>query len=290
MAARRSSVRWPLVRLDHRARAALQLAALGVAGRVPRGGRSRPRGAAPGVFRRSARWRIRSTGFFDIASSKTSTDTNLMIDCIAGYHLNPWTCGIAKFNAILAKHLDVPVVGIRAVELGSYRRPLLSLKLSEFTARDAADLDLWGSAHRGQFELFLHAFDGTEVEQRLVAAAARVYCGNTRALPRAAAAAARRPGAVLPGHDPEPAAVPADRAVGVHLRHGAQDPRAALPPAARSARGHRAELFGLRLDGAAREHELRRLVRRARSRSCSRSSTARSTSWATCPTPRSSTT
>ena len=44
-----------------------------------------------------------------------------MIDCIAGYHLNPWTCGIAKFNAILAKHLDVPVVGIRAVELGNYR-------------------------------------------------------------------------------------------------------------------------------------------------------------------------
>src|SRR5918999_1070322 len=39
-----------------------------------------------------------------------------MIDCIAGYHLNPWTCGIAKFNAILARHLEVPVVGIRAVE------------------------------------------------------------------------------------------------------------------------------------------------------------------------------
>ena len=26
-----------------------------------------------------------------------------MIDCIAGYHLNPWTCGIAKFNEIVAK-------------------------------------------------------------------------------------------------------------------------------------------------------------------------------------------
>ena len=31
----------------------------------------------------------------------------------------------------------------------------------------------------GQFELFLHAFDGTEIEQRLVAAAAKVYCGNS---------------------------------------------------------------------------------------------------------------
>jgi hypothetical protein len=101
-----------------------------------------------------------------------------MIDCIAGYHLNPWTCGIAKFNAILAKHLDVPVVGLRAVELGSHRRPLLSLKLSEFNASDAADLDLWASSRSGQFELFLHAFDGTEIEQRLIAAAAKVYCGN----------------------------------------------------------------------------------------------------------------
>jgi hypothetical protein len=102
-----------------------------------------------------------------------------MIDCIAGYHLNPWTCGIAKFNAILAKHLDVEVVGIRAVELGSYDRPLLSIKMSEFSDQDAADLDLWSSAHRGRFELFLHAFDRSEMERRMVAAAARVYVGNT---------------------------------------------------------------------------------------------------------------
>ena len=102
-----------------------------------------------------------------------------MIDCIAGYHLNPWTCGIAKFNDILAKHLNVPVVGIRAVELGSFTRPLLSLKVSEFSDRDAADLDQWAAAHAGTFELFLHAFEGGVVETRLVAAAARVYCGNS---------------------------------------------------------------------------------------------------------------
>lgn len=101
-----------------------------------------------------------------------------MIDCIAGYHLNPWTCGIAKFNTILAKHLAVPVVGIRAVELGNYRLPLLSLKMSEFSEADTSDLDMWSQAHAGQFELFLHAFDGTEMEQRLVAAASRVCVGN----------------------------------------------------------------------------------------------------------------
>ena len=101
-----------------------------------------------------------------------------MIDCIAGYHLNPLTCGIAKFNTILSRHLELPVVGIRAVELGSFRQPLLSIKLSEFTPADAADLDMWAQAHVGGFELFLHAFDGTPIEQRLLAAAGRVYCGN----------------------------------------------------------------------------------------------------------------
>jgi hypothetical protein len=101
-----------------------------------------------------------------------------MIDCIAGYHLNPWTCGIAKFNDILARNLEVPVVGIGSPELQSYRRPLLSLKMSEFSPADAQALAQWVDAHAGRFELFLHAFDGTAMEQRLMAAAARVYCGN----------------------------------------------------------------------------------------------------------------
>jgi len=101
-----------------------------------------------------------------------------MIDCIAGYHLNPWTCGIAKFNAILARHLNLPVVGIGSPDLESRRRPLLSLKLSEFTEEDARALSSWIDAHEGGYELFLHAFDGTEIEQALLAKAARVYCGN----------------------------------------------------------------------------------------------------------------
>jgi hypothetical protein len=101
-----------------------------------------------------------------------------MIDCIAGYHLNPWTCGIAKFNAILARHLDLPHVAIREAQLGNYRRPLLSLKLSEFAERDAADLHLWSKCHPEQFDVFFHAFDGTEIEAALLMAARRVYCGN----------------------------------------------------------------------------------------------------------------
>ena len=101
-----------------------------------------------------------------------------MIDCIAGYHLNPWTCGIAKFNAILARRLELPVVRIGSEELTSYRRPLLSLKMSEFSAEDALALDTWIDRHTGEFELFLHAFDSAALEKRMLAAAARVMCGN----------------------------------------------------------------------------------------------------------------
>ena len=101
-----------------------------------------------------------------------------MIDCIAGYHLNPWTCGIAKFNAILARRLELPVVRIGSEELTSYRRPLLSLKMSEFSAEDALALDTWIDRHAGEFELFLHAFENTALEKRMLGAAARVACGN----------------------------------------------------------------------------------------------------------------
>jgi hypothetical protein len=101
-----------------------------------------------------------------------------MFDCIAGYHLNPWTCGIAKFNTILARHMSLPVVGIGSPQLSQYPAPLLSVKISEFTVEDARLLDEWAAAHRGGYELFLHAFDGTPIEQRLITGAARVYIGN----------------------------------------------------------------------------------------------------------------
>jgi hypothetical protein len=101
-----------------------------------------------------------------------------LIDCIAGYHQNAWTCGIAKFNAILARRLDLPVVKIGSPELSRYRHPLLSLKMSEFSAEDALALDTWIERHAGEFDLFLHAFDDTALEKRMLRAAARVTCGN----------------------------------------------------------------------------------------------------------------
>ena len=74
--------------------------------------------------------------------------------------------------------MALPVVGIGSSEITQYRTPLLSLKMSEFTPEDARVLDAWAEGHRGGYELFLHAFDGTPLEQRLIAGASRVYIGN----------------------------------------------------------------------------------------------------------------
>src|SRR4030095_279622 len=52
------------------------------------------------------------------------------------------------------------------------------MKMSEFTPEDARVLDAWAERHQGGYEIFLHAFDGTPLEQRLIAGASRVYIGN----------------------------------------------------------------------------------------------------------------
>jgi hypothetical protein len=74
--------------------------------------------------------------------------------------------------------MSLPVVGIGSSEISQYRTPLLSLKMSEFTSEDARVLDAWAEGHQGGYEIFLHAFDGTPLEQRLIAGASRVYIGN----------------------------------------------------------------------------------------------------------------
>lgn len=58
----------------------------------------------------------------------SSPVTGLPFTSIVGYHRNPLTCGVARFNAELAKQLRIPHVGISG-DWGAY--PLLSLKWGE---------------------------------------------------------------------------------------------------------------------------------------------------------------
>lgn len=60
---------------------------------------------------------------------------SLPFTSVVGYHMNPLTCGVAKFNAELARRLGVPMCPLLGErdEWGDY--PLLSLKYSEFIGR-----------------------------------------------------------------------------------------------------------------------------------------------------------
>ena len=102
------------------------------------------------------------------------------MDCILGYHLNPLACGIAKFNLALANELGVPVLSLFDPSAASARRPLLSIKLSEFTYNHGRDLERFLDERPAtqSLRLFLHAYDETELEKRMIAEAEIVYAGN----------------------------------------------------------------------------------------------------------------
>jgi hypothetical protein len=117
------------------------------------------------------------------------------VDAVLSYHLNPLTCGVAKFNLALGRRLRVPVVGLLSVKMASCRYPLLSVKVSELQPEDvrAFELALDTAPWRKRFALFLHDWTDTPVERALLRDAGTVYCANAE---MTAAVAARRPDAL----------------------------------------------------------------------------------------------
>ena len=124
--------------------------------------------------------------------SDTAAQVKGLVDGVLGYHLNPLTCGVAKFNLLLARHLRVPMLGLFDGRAASLARPVLSLKLSEFDDADIAALAalVQTAEWRSRFSLFLHAWSDTEVEHLLLSQAANVFCGNAEIVERLRA---RRP-------------------------------------------------------------------------------------------------
>lgn len=97
-----------------------------------------------------------------------------MIDAVVSHHMNPFRSGVARFNELLAEHLEVPFVGF--AETDAVTSPLLSFKASELDAASRADLE--ARLPGWSYELFLHEFCDSVLERRLIAGARRVLCGN----------------------------------------------------------------------------------------------------------------
>ena len=117
------------------------------------------------------------------------------VDAVLSYHLNPLTCGVAKFNLALGRRLQVPVVGLLSADTARCRYPLLSVKVSELRAEDARALQvaLETAPWRGSFALFLHDWTDTPLERTLLREAGVVYCANGE---MTVAVASRRPDAL----------------------------------------------------------------------------------------------
>ena len=51
--------------------------------------------------------------------------------CVASFHTNPFTCGVARFNVSLAKSLKTKVLSLSTARTSGPGRVLLSIKLQE---------------------------------------------------------------------------------------------------------------------------------------------------------------
>ena len=74
-----------------------------------------------------------------------------MIDAVLGYHTNPLTCGVAKFNQQLARHLGVPCAHISKIH--AFKHPLVSVKAREMTVDQFPGN---GVSITQEYELLLH--------------------------------------------------------------------------------------------------------------------------------------
>lgn len=94
-----------------------------------------------------------------------------MIDAVLSYHMNPQTCGVAKFNQALAKRLGVPMLKLCKQPVA---HPLISVKGSEHDDCYWPTTACWYRA----FDVFLHD-PGTGLGRNsALNKARRVYAAN----------------------------------------------------------------------------------------------------------------
>lgn len=101
------------------------------------------------------------------------------VDAVVTHHLNSFASGVARFNEILAEHLGVPLLGVTAEEVLECRHPCLSFKYSELSPEAEERLERMAAEPDRVYDLLLHDIAATELESRMIAGAAHVWCGNS---------------------------------------------------------------------------------------------------------------
>jgi hypothetical protein len=109
----------------------------------------------------------------------SSRSAGRTVDAVVTHHLDGFRSGVARFNELLAQELGVPILGLH--DLGEQRPllPLLSFKESELDDESRSLVESYVAGEAPVWEVFLHSFDGSALERRLVEGAARVHCGSS---------------------------------------------------------------------------------------------------------------
>lgn len=102
-----------------------------------------------------------------------------MITSIVSYHLNPYTCGVARFNRSLAKVMGIPIIQLDQYLDSGQREPvLLSIKLEELGSESLRKLEVFVGEPSGQYSLLLHGIADLELETKLCLKARRVFAAS----------------------------------------------------------------------------------------------------------------
>ena len=84
------------------------------------------------------------------------------VNCIAAYHLDYLTCGVARANQKISLLAKIKVFHFTKVPKTSF--PLLSIKFSEFSKNDIEKLVTWSKKFKGKFDTYIHGLDGKKKE------------------------------------------------------------------------------------------------------------------------------
>lgn len=99
--------------------------------------------------------------------------------CVASFHTNPFTCGVARFNVSLAKSLKTKVLSLSTAHTSGFGRVLLSIKLQEIDEPGKAVLRLMLADTEFKFDIFLHACEFSTLEDELLKKAGSVFAASS---------------------------------------------------------------------------------------------------------------
>ena len=97
---------------------------------------------------------------------------------MASFHTNPYTCGVARFNVSLASALKSKVSSLASASTYESGKILLSIKLQEIDDAGKVNLEKILSNSSLTFDVFLHASDGSDLENQLLKRAQKVFAAS----------------------------------------------------------------------------------------------------------------